>query len=198
MAQTFLNWNTLRDTSGNLLGDAASGQVFDLDSGRNITVSWSGNWTNGAPQGFAGADALNGVEFRADQGESISITFATNFTDVWTLESQRNNTGIDNRDGTGVLTADGNWNLTNLNTITDLTGDGTNVITYNDPPTGDRGDFDATFTGNTFTYDYSVQTGFAASNVHESFRFALNQVPEPSSTMLVALGGLGLLLKRKR
>ena len=198
MGQTFLNWNTLFDSSGNTLGGAGSGQVFDLGDGKTITATWSGDWTNGGPQPYSFADALNGVELRANQGDSVSVTFTLNYIDSWFIESQRNNTGIDNRDGTGELTADGIWQVTNINTMTDLTGDKTTILTYNSPPTGGSGDFDANFTGTTFTYDYNVQTGFGAPSVHDSFRFGLSQVPEPSSALLLGFGALTLVSKRRR
>ncbi len=221
-AISWLNFGTMTDTNNVAFGGITSGnsQTFDLGNSLTLTVSWTGTFgsmaTDPNPSVGGGAgwstsptsaaklpsiltagspSGLGAISNQTEQGtNTITLTFNT-ATDI-TLLSQRENTGASTEKG--VITTDaGDWYISYQHDLSSLTGEGSKTLSY-DGAQGSNGSFAATTLGTTqvtYTFDNTTKTTTSL----DPFLIGLGTpTPEPSSALLLGLGGLALLGRRNK
>jgi hypothetical protein len=203
--QTFLDFSTLLDGSGQIFGVPSGGtqtQTFDISaavgSTASLTVVYNENgydWRNPGTNGTAGARGTN-------QPVAANATFT--FTGVGCFGFQNN--ALLTQDNIGYINSSSVGTYTVLSTGSDgiaptVTGLGTTSVNLNGTQgffsggTFDTHDMNYTGSGNvTLTYENALPNGSAENwNI-----YVTAPVPEPSSALLLGLGSLGLLARRKR
>ena len=195
---------------------------FTTTAGSNFEI-WHVGGTNNGNGGFTAGAAQDGdqyIEVASNQAALISTTFTTNTTDTVSFSfyhgqrqfnSEQVNYAIYDVTAGEVITFDAANLLVQANGAslvagTDGTTNSTGVITdFNNnigetvgPWTQYSGTFDPT-AGSTYALVISTETG-GANDSQGNFidDVVVQQIPEPSSTALLGLGGLALIARRKR
>ena len=203
-------WNTGTQSAGDLVFTGVAGT--DSTTGISFTFDLTVSNGTGVPQ-VGASNAING-----SLGEALGIGLAVNtFEDGDTITVAVSNVTPDDPSG-GAVSFDG---FVNFGTDNSGTGEGFNVngIDYirgtatngdSDPrqgislPTGGAVSAIATRLGNVASpllVQNSVDISFIGASTSlrgVSLEFSSAVIPEPSSTLLIGLGSLSLLARRKR
>ena len=172
--------------------DSETGTVFTFGTGSAINGVWTANNDWAQPSLGAGGEGEVNFGYLDDSGDNLTITLsglsgwlaansATGYT-VQVVQATDNGTGFTN---VPMFDFDGG-NL--LDTLTNSTTGGGGAV-------GGASSVSSVLTSDTLFLDPDIRAGTVRGTVAA---IIVTSVPEPSSTALLGLGGLALMLRRRR
>ncbi len=181
-------WADFSDFDKTLI-DSASGQDFTVGSSSFNLRLVSGSYTS--------VSVLEGGEvFRPVKPTDVeSLVFAITFSDTGTVYLGDDET-MNSREYASFGTNGSDWSLTSPGTNNVITGLGTNTVRITgesrQPPYGKDSVF-STFGATSLTWELG-----SAEPISMGAGLRVGFVPEPSSVTLLGLGGLALILRRRK
>jgi len=183
----FVNNSRLYETpTARIINNTASGSTISFSFDYNVTAGTPSLYFHLKGVDVTGASPVWEQQLLGRGGAAFvtdSVDLAANNTDTYNLF----NGNLSDGGSAGDTYGGGNTNLTGTGTISgtiDLSG------YTSGGRTGDLSDYD--YLAAAFAFDFDEAATIEISN------FSVTAVPEPSSTALLGLGGLALVIRRKR